>query len=426
LVFSDLKQSKKPLNRKLLGMNGESNSTPRAAMVQRMAGDLGFALVGIAPAQPSEHSDFVKQWLASGSHGQMSYLAENLAVRMDPRQLLPGAQSVICVADLYSDQSGDDGSESSSSADDGDMIAKPTEGSPVGRIARYAWGDDYHKVIKKRLFKLADALKTRYPEFEYRCAVDTAPLLEREHAQRAGLGWTGKHTLLIHPELGSWLLLGQIVTTLRIATSAETGYQAPTVVPDDHCGTCTQCIDACPTECISPYQLDAQRCISYLTIEHRGLIDPQLHPAMGDWIAGCDICQEVCPFNNQLARSQEGDAQGQGDTGDMKWPPTIEAPYQPRPPAPGIELLEILNWDAQSRQKAFIKSSLKRIKLDMLKRNALIAAGNFLAGQVDAPLKERVEQLAQDLNEPELVRQTAKQVIEHLAVAGSNQDHPTS
>jgi len=421
-------------------MGDESNSTPQAMLVQRMAGDLGFALVGIAPSQPTEHLDYIKQWLASGRHGQMSYLAENLSVRLDPRQLLKGAQSVICVADIYSGRSGQESSTIADGGDDGEdanVIAGPKESrNAVGRIARYAWGDDYHKVIKRRLFKLADALKTRYPEYEYRCAVDTAPLLEREHAQRAGLGWTGKHTLLIHPELGSWLLLGQIVTTLKIATSAERDFPEPTVSPDDHCGTCTRCIDACPTQCISPYQLDAQRCISYLTIEHRGLIDRQLHQAMGDWIAGCDICQEVCPFNSQQPRSQDDDhrsAQDKGNsaesertTSEMKLQPTIQSCYQPRPPAPAIPLLQILNWDAKSRQNAFIKSSLKRIKLDMVKRNALIAAGNYLAGQVDAQLKGRIEQLAKDPDEPDLVRQTARQVMQGLAAGATGSDNRPS
>ena len=140
-------------------------------------------------------------------------------------------------------------------------------------------------MIKKRLFRLADLLRERWPDHHYKVAVDTAPILEREHAMRAGLGWVGKHTLIIHPRLGSWLLLGQIVTTLDIQ---------PDEPAIDHCGTCTRCIDACPTNCIEPYQLDAQRCISYLTIEHRSLIDHEFHSAMGDWIAGCDVCQEVC------------------------------------------------------------------------------------------------------------------------------------
>ena len=270
-----------------------------------------------------------------------------------------------------------------------------THTEPTGKIARYAWGDDYHRVMKKRLFQLADALKVAWPDHAYRVAVDTAPILEREHALRAGLGWIGKHTLLIHPTLGSWLLLGQIVTTLELQPNSSP--------QTDHCGTCTRCIDACPTGCITPFELDASRCISYLTIEHRGPIEPALHGDMQSWVAGCDVCQEVCPFNRPVS-SRESEP-----------PPPIHPRYALRPPGPEISLIELLGWDTDARRVALQASALKRIKLDMFKRNALIAAGNYLMKRQHPQLQHRVEQIAIDSEEPPLVRHTARQVLQRLA-----------
>ncbi|HEX7010591.1 MAG TPA: tRNA epoxyqueuosine(34) reductase QueG, partial [Phycisphaeraceae bacterium] len=297
------------------------NLAPRARLVMELAQQLGFALVGIAPAQPSEHAETVRQWISEGRHGEMHYLAEHLDLRLDPARLLPGARSVIAVADLYHHPSQAPAeAEARPSSASGDSPLP--RGRVRGRVARYAWGEDYHKVIKKRLHQMADALRERFPDAAFRCTVDTAPALEREHAMRAGLGWVGKHTLLIHPRHGSWTLLGLILTTLAIQDSAQAGFPGRTVVPADHCGTCTRCIDACPTQCIENPDLtgrraiDATRCISYLTLEHRGPIDPSLHRAMGDWIAGCDVCQEVCPFNSEdrLLRVPEkgGDQETQG------------------------------------------------------------------------------------------------------------------
>lgn len=350
----------------------DASPTPQQHILQ-LGQDLGFALTGIAHATPTDHQDVFEQWLGEGKHGQMEYLAEHAEIRNDPDQLLPGARSIICVLDRYAHQT--------------DL---PTA-SPAGRIARYAWGDDYHKVLKKRLMQLADQLREMHPDQQFRVAVDTAPIHEREHAARAGLGWIGKHTLLIHPHLGSWFTLGLIATTLDLPPTVDKPMP-------DHCGTCTRCIDACPTDCITPYQLDASRCISYLTLEHRTTISADLHPKMGDWIAGCDICQEVCPhsrkFNPQL--------------------PEHHARYTPRPPAPAINLLEILNWTADDRQQAFLGSALKRMKLEMVKRNAIIAAGNYLASHNDDTLRDRLEALRDDENESEMVQQTARDVLTRI------------
>ncbi|RMH11536.1 MAG: tRNA epoxyqueuosine(34) reductase QueG, partial [Planctomycetota bacterium] len=235
----------------------------------------------MCPAEPSRQGDALRRWLKRGEHGSMAYMARYTDVRTDVRLLLEGARSVVMVADLYATRG-----------------AAPDESrSGFGRVARYARGRDYHKVIKKRLHQLSDELAGQYPGHRFRTFVDTAPVLERELAARCGIGWQGKHTLTIHPQLGSYLLLGGIVTTLELEPPPE----QPKAV--DHCGTCTRCIDACPTQAIRPYHVDARKCISYLTIEHRGTIDPEFHEPMGDWIFGCDVCQEVCPHNS--ARSTE-------------------------------------------------------------------------------------------------------------------------
>lgn len=350
--------------------------------VRRAAIGLDFALLGIAPASLSNYGAEVTQWLAAGKQGQMSYMNDALNARLDPTVLVPGARSVICVADRYADSAA--------------QPASPRQ--PHGKIARYAWGDDYHRLMKKRLHKLADQLRELWPEHVFLTTVDTAPILEREQAVRAGLGWIAKNAMLIHPSLGSYILLGEIVTTLDIQTDAEAGQAVRT----DHCGSCTRCIDACPTQCIEPRTIDASRCISYLTLEHRTAIDPSLHPLMRDWIAGCDVCQEVCPFNQQ-----------QPSPASASSIPSHPA-YQPRPPAPSVPLLQLLNWTAADRQRAFERSALKRVKLEMIKRNALIAAGNHLASHDDEALLNRIQQIAASPDEHELVRETAKQVLTRL------------
>jgi len=361
--------------------------------IRQMAAPMGFALLGVAPAEPSPHRACIEQWLADEHHGEMGYLARNLETRIDPRRFLPGARSVISVADIHP-------------ATEPDADAAPFGTAPRGRVARYAWGDDYHETIKRRLHALADQLRRRWPDDVFRSCVDTAPTLEREHALLAGLGWIGKHTLLIHPRLGSWLLLGQIVTTLPIEPEAA---RKPVT---DHCGTCTRCIDACPTDCIAPsgYSMDADRCISYLTIEHRGPIDRGLQEKMVDWIAGCDVCQEVCPFNEEGRPERSGEGQ----------PPAYQPQYATRPPGPTVSLLEILGWSQEDRRAAFRKSALKRIKLDQLKRNALIAAGNHLAEHEDQQLEAKVRELAEDEAEAPLVRETARQVLERLQGVGGS------
>ncbi|MCC7145899.1 MAG: DUF1730 domain-containing protein [Phycisphaeraceae bacterium] len=383
-----------------------------AATIERLARAEGFALAGVAPAQPANREEFFRHWLQTGQHGEMAYLANHLEVRLDPKRFLPGAKSILCFADRYAEKEGVRSWELGV-REDKTPAPGPQTPSPRGRVARYAWGDDYHVVMKKRLFKLADAMRAHWPNETFRAAVDTAPLLEREHAARAGLGWIGKHTLLIHPQLGSWLLLGEIVTTLEIRNRAGDcvagpGSQSPALPPrhdqktgktSSHCGSCTRCLDACPTSCIEPYRLNASRCVSYLTLEHRSLIDPAFFPQMGAWIAGCDICQEVCPFNNPLRLPDS---------------PPPHPRYKPRDLAAGLDLLEVLNWSAADRQTHFRGSTLKRMKLEMVQRNALIAAGNDLAQHDHPALRAKVRDLATDDNAHPLVRDTARQVLIRL------------
>ncbi len=331
---------------------------------------LGFALAGVAEAGPTRYERQYRDWIKAGKHGEMAYLARNVEQRLDPRTMIPGAKSIICVADRY----GEEGTEAQ------------RHGGTKGRIARYARGDDYHVVMKKRLHQLADELAQQFPDEVFRVCVDTAPVLEREHAQRAGLGAVGKHTLLIQEGVGSYLLLGEIITTLALAPT-------PSAEGADPCGSCTRCIDACPTSAITPWSVDATRCISYLTIEHRGPIGEQFHEAMADWIFGCDVCQEVCPHNQPTVRSAQAKAHDA---------------YVPR--REDFDLLTVLGWDEEARRAMFRTSPMKRAKLAMMKRNALIAAGNVKGGADHASLRGRVEALAEDETPGEMVRGTAEVV----------------
>ena len=376
----------------------------RSLAVKRLVERQGFAICGFAPALPPERGGAMLQWLAQGRHGEMGYLAEHVSVRLDPRELLPGARTVVCVADRYH-------ADVPHSPLPGVVGESRVHRLPTGRVARYAWGDDYHRVIRRRLHAVCDALRLLFPGESFRTTVDTAPLLERPIAQSAGLGWVGKHTLLIHPRLGSWMLLGEVLTTLRLQWADElAGADQPGGVMTDHCGQCTRCIDACPTRCIDPagYALDATRCVSYLTIEHRGRIDPSLHAGMGDWVAGCDVCQEVCPYNASPDES-----------------PGVLAAYAPRAWAPAPPLIELLRWTPQQRGAALEASALKRIKPEMLRRNAAIAAGNALlrpppglAPEDLMELRRELERLVGDATEPALVREAASDALARVARSG--------
>jgi epoxyqueuosine reductase len=241
-----------------------------AGTVKRIARQCGFELAGIAPALPAEDVARFDRWLSQGMAGEMRYMTDRRAeLRRDPRNLLESARSVICVGKLYN-------------------TSPETPGTP---ISRYAWGEDYHDVLRAGLSQVVEQLAAIEP-FEWKICVDTAPLLERSYARLAGLGWIGKNTCLIHEPLGSWFFLGEILTSLEL----EPDSPAP-----DRCGTCTRCIDACPTQALIPdsggVTLDSRRCISYLTIELRGPLPEE--PSIGEHVFGCDVCQDVCPWNSR-------------------------------------------------------------------------------------------------------------------------------
>ena len=349
----------------------------RTARVLDAARGLGFAHVGVCSAEPVDRREQQAGWIEAGKHGEMSYLSDRVDEMLDPAAVLEGARSIICVADRYAVTGGDPGS-----------------GGPRGRVARYARGRDYHDVLRRRLRLLATAVEDHAPGHRARGVVDTAPLMEREHALRAGLGLIGKNTLMIRPGEGSWMVLGEVLTTLEL----EPGPNPEWAGRSDPCGSCTRCIDACPTDAIEPFSIDATRCISYQTIEHRSRIEPDGFRAIGDWIFGCDICQEVCPHNLPQRRTSSL--------------PVLD-PYRPR--RDGFDLLEVLAWDEADRREAFTTSSLKRAKLETFKRNAVICAGNILERESHPALLARIEELADDPSEGLLVQDTARAVLDRLS-----------
>jgi epoxyqueuosine reductase len=250
-----------------------------ASDILRITRECGFDLAGVAPATEVEDFPRYSGWVARGMAGEMRYLTDRRAeLRRDVRRLLPSARSVICVGKLYQ------------------TSYQPRAGA---RIARYAAGRDYHHVLREGLQRVTDRL-LEIQQFDYKICVDTAPLLERSLARQAGLGWIGRNTCLINEPLGSWFFLGEIVTSLALDSGAP---------PPDRCGTCTRCIDACPTQALVPdgagWTLDSQRCISYLTIELRGPIPHESRRGIGDHVFGCDICQEVCPWNARAPVASE-------------------------------------------------------------------------------------------------------------------------
>jgi len=247
----------------------------RAETVKRIARECGFELAGVAAADPPEDYARFEAWLAQGHAGEMRYLTDRRAeVRRDVRNLLPSARSVICVGKLYN---------------------QFTESAPPGHavISRYAWGKDYHEILRAGLEQMVKKLRELEP-FDYKICVDTAPLLERSFARQAGLGWIGKNTCMINEPAGSWFFLGELITSFELEPDAP---------PPDRCGTCTRCIDACPTQAIVPsgdaWAINARLCISYFTIELRGPIPEEHRASIGRHVFGCDICQDVCPWNSR-------------------------------------------------------------------------------------------------------------------------------
>jgi len=297
--------------------------------IRQAAKKLGFATAGIARADVSEASERLRLWLAAGCHGEMDYMARHADLRADPAALHPGTISVVSVAVDYLPHR--------------KIYDDPSQAS----ISRYAQGRDYHKVVRNRLQKLADAITAVIGPFGYRVFSDSAPVMEVHFASQAGLGWRGKHTLLLSKE-GSWRFLGEIYCDLPLP---------PDPPIDDHCGTCNACLDACPTRAIiAPYKVDARRCISYLTIELAGAIPEEFRPLIGNRIYGCDDCQTCCPWNRF---AQLGDAE-----------------FAPRHGLDSASLIELFAWSEDEFNVRLAGNPIRRIGHERWLRNIAVALGN--------------------------------------------------
>jgi epoxyqueuosine reductase len=298
--------------------------------LKRRAHELGFALVGIAPAAPADDFAHLQAWLERGYAGQMAYMQRHADARRDPTSILPDVRSIVMVAMTHG--------------------GGPPETLPAnhGKVARYARSEDYHDILRPRLNQLLDWFQAEVPGSAGRGVVDTAPLLERDFARRAGLGWIGKNTMLLRPRLGSYFLLGALLVDRELTPDAP--------FTANHCGTCTACLEACPTAAFpGPGQLDARRCISYLTIELREPIPAELRESMGDWVFGCDVCQEVCPWNRHAP---------------------LEGALELRPELHSLDLIELLGLSDEAFRQRFRDTALWRTKRRGLLRNAAIVLGN--------------------------------------------------
>jgi epoxyqueuosine reductase len=317
-------------------------STARSALAEQIRAEalrLGFDACGLARAERHPHAERLLEWLGAGRHAGMRWMTREPERRSDPRRVLAGARTVISVALSYY-----------RGGFDGNGAAGGLPGRPTGRIARYAWGRDYHRRVKRRLRALGRYVATAAPGARWIAAVDTGPLLDRAWAERAGLGWIGKNTNVILLPRGSWFFLGAIVTDAELP-------------PDDparnHCGTCARCLPACPTGAITgPYRLDARRCISYLTIEHRGPIPEDLRPLIGSRIFGCDDCQEVCPWNRFAV-------------------PTANPDFAERPEQRTPELIPLLALDEPAFRARFEGTAVLRARRGGFVRNVAVALGNL-------------------------------------------------
>lgn len=321
-----------------------------AADIRRLARDCGFELAGVAAAAPAEDRARYREWLAAGFAGEMGYLTDGRADARDhPRNLLPSARSVICAGKLYNTP-----------------LPYSTDVGAAERawISRYAWSDDYHETVRRGLERLEAALRVAAGgPFESRIVVDTAPLLERSYARLAGLGWIGKNTCLIHEGAGSWFFLGELLVSLEIEPDAP---------PPDRCGTCRRCIDACPTAALAPapggdgWMLDARLCIAYFTIELRGAIPEGSRAGMGGHVFGCDVCQDVCPWNRRA-------------------PATKDPAFEARNFAPPLEKLAAI--DEREFRAMFRGTPVTRARYAGFLRNVAVAMGNRGLAEFRAPLE---------------------------------------
>lgn len=311
-----------------------------ARSIKAWGRDLGFQQVGITGTDLGDAESRLLAWLDAGRHGEMDYMARHGTRRSRPAVLIPGTRSVVCVRMDYLPERQP-------------RMAEVLEDSAAAFVSRYALGRDYHKTLRRRLQRLADRITAAIGPFGHRAFVDSAPVMEKPLAERAGLGWTGKHTNLIHRSSGSWFFLGELYTDLDLPHDQPVR---------DHCGDCRACLDICPTRAIvAPYQLDARLCISYLTIEHRGSIPEPLRPLMGNRVYGCDDCQLVCPWN-RFARL------------------TAETDFLPRGGLDTATLVELFAWDEASFQTRTQGTAIRRIGYPCWMRNLAVAIGNGPGG----------------------------------------------
>jgi epoxyqueuosine reductase len=398
-------------------------SAGRTSWIRDRARALGFDLCGIVLVEEYAELAHLPEWLARGYAGEMNYLRDPR--RADPALVMEGARSLIVAAVNYN----------CAKPYSTDLPSAADDESPRGWISRYAWGDDYHELLREKLDALIAEMRAEISEpFEARAYVDTGPIIERVAAKHAGLGWLAKNTCLINQQLGSWLFLGVIVTTLELEPSL-----APALPPpQDLCGSCTRCLDACPTQAFpEPYVLDASRCISYLTIELRGPIPEELRPQMGRAVIGCDICQDVCPWNRkapvtalaafqprQFSLPEENGQQENGkekiENGDS---PRIERSHaSPNSDFPISLFAPSLEWLASLSQEQFSAifrgSAIKRAKWRGLVRNTCVALGNFRIEQ-GSPAYARVVTLLERLaaSDDSLIADHARWALARLTSA---------
>jgi epoxyqueuosine reductase len=353
--------------------------------IKERAHALGFELVGIAPASEADGFAHLQDWLAQGFAGEMGYMSHHADARRHPQAILPNVRSVMMVGINYKPADGD--TQGSGARVQGSVREQVSgdrgRGAELkGRVSFYAGGLDYHGVLREKLKKLLEWIQQEVPGTRGRAVVDTAPLLERDFARRAGLGWFGKNTMLLHKQLGSYFFLGALLLDLDLP--ADEPFRT------SHCGTCTRCLEACPTDAfVGPYQLDARRCISYLTIELRGPIPQDFRHSMDDWIFGCDVCQEVCPWNRKAPVGQEAALQ-----------PNVTGLY--------VDLLELMGLNEEEFRRRFRDTALMRPKRAGMLRNAAIALGN-LGDERALPVLEQARNDAEPL-----IRDAAAWAIERI------------
>lgn len=333
----------------------DQTTAPNAALlnsIRTWGCELGFQAVGFTGIELSQHQDYLAKWLAAGYHGQMDWMARHGDKRSRPEALVPGTCTVITARMDYLPE-----------GEDPETVLASTD---KAYISRYALGRDYHKLMRARLAKLAKKIETQLGRGQYRAFVDSAPVLERALAENAGLGWIGKNTMLLNDKAGSWFFLGEIYTDIPLPTDPPQ--------ETEHCGSCRACLDVCPTNAFSaPWVLDARKCISYLTIEHDGVIPEALRPAMGNRIYGCDDCQLVCPWNKFAQRTAEPD-------------------FAPRHGLDDIDLLDCFGWDESTFLARTEGSAIRRIGYERWRRNVAIALGNAASsGAIKAALTLALE-----------------------------------